>query len=99
MTLSTLHGWLPTVGSLVWQQMYDPQRPKHDSSIEERIAAGAGFYGKRRLMRVHSVTPDSHGPGIHRFALGEPDRHGPTSWTESDWCVLEDAAAEEGALF
>ncbi len=101
---STLDGWMPDVGSLVWQQMYDPQRPKHNSTIQERIAAGA-TYGTRFLTRVRAVTRNSD--NTVRFHTKDdgcghgmfPSRGHGDSWTNSDWCVLESAADVEGALW
>lgn len=112
---TTLEGWVPAVGGLVWQQLYDPTKPRWDSTIEERIANGQ-LYGARRMMRLYSVGPcpggcGSHdpGPGVWHFHLRDPWR--PTlrlfptdgregpSWCESDWVVLEDASEDGGVLF
>lgn len=61
MTASTLDGYTPAVGDLVWQQMYDPGHPEADSTIEERVAHGRP-YGPRRQMIVRSTTKnyDAH---------------------------------------
>lgn len=56
MSSTTLAGYVPEVGDLVWQQMYCPTRPAHDSSITERVAGGQ-TYGKRALMQVVAVVP------------------------------------------
>lgn len=58
---TTLDGYVPAPGDLVWQQMWSPQQPTPDSSIHERVAHGTP-YGERRLMVVDSVTPghDAH---------------------------------------
>jgi hypothetical protein len=91
---STLTGWQPHEGTLVWQQMYNPKRPTEGSSISERVTSGTP-YGPRRLMRLHGIVPDHGGPGITRWFLRDPDRPGSVSscsWVESDWCVLEDAS-------
>ena len=105
---STLDGWLPEIGGLVWMQMYDPQRPAYDSTIEERIAADVDTYGSRILTRVLGLVRDHDGrPGITRFHTKDdgcgpglfPSRGHGESWTESDWCVLEDASEDTGRLF
>lgn len=94
---STLTGWQPRVGDLVWQQMYSPQRPAVDSTIEERISAGA-TYGDRRRMIVTRVVPDFNVPGLTRWCMRKPGRDlGPAHWSyvESDWCVLEPVTLAE----
>lgn len=100
---STLTGWQPSVGDLVWQQMYSPQHPAHDSTITERIEHGR-TYCARRLMRLHGIRPDFRGQGVTRWFLMDPwrpvatgfptGREGP-SWVESDWCVLESVTLAE----
>ena len=57
MTSSTLDGYQPKPGDLVWEQMYRPSHPDWDSTIEERVAAGV-TYGTRQRMIVVSVTPN-----------------------------------------
>lgn len=72
-TRSTLTGWRPEPGTYVWQQMWSPVDPAHDSTLEERIERGA-FYGARRLHIVLRVTWDdpAHG-GRHRYLTLDAD--------------------------
>lgn len=111
---STLDGWQPRTGQLVWETIYSPHPP--GLTLRERIATG-NVYMPRMLMRVHGITPDYLGRGVTRWYLRDPDAklgsdptncegwfpskgHGP-SLVESDWAVLEDASDQEqqGALF
>lgn len=118
---TTVEGWIPEVGALVWLQLWNPTGPHIAATIQERIATGV-TYGRRRLMRVHRVSSCTGGchhaqdSGVLHFYLRHPGARfntdpssceglfptngveGP-SWCESDWAVLEDASAEEGALF
>lgn len=94
---STLHGWEPRVGDLVWVQMYSPQHPEIDSTIEERIAHGK-TYLERRLMIVTAVHPDHPRPGLTCWSTRKPGRDlGPAYWSgcDSDCCVLEEATEDE----
>jgi hypothetical protein len=94
---STLTGWTPAVGDLVWVQMYSPQLPEVDSTIEERIAHGK-TYMDRRLMIVMAVHPDHPRVGVTRWSTRKPGPDkGPAYWSgcDSDCCVLEDASSEE----
>jgi hypothetical protein len=94
---TTLRGWVPRIGELVWQTMYSPQRPAPDSTITERIEHGR-VYMARRLQVVVAVVPDYEGSGLTRWVTRKP---GPNqgaahhSHTESDWCVLESVTAAE----
>lgn len=54
---STLQGYVPQVGDLVWQQMYSPQLPYPGASIADRVAHGAR-HGPRRKMVLLEVVPD-----------------------------------------
>ncbi|MBO0811934.1 MAG: hypothetical protein J2P23_07790 [Microlunatus sp.] len=54
---STVAGWQPTIGQLVWETIYSPAYPDWHASIEERIVHGS-VYQPRHLMRVHGITPD-----------------------------------------
>ena len=63
-----MHGYEPKVGDLVWQQMYDPQMPAGDSTIQERIAGGMR-YGERRQMIVRHVVPH-YDPTAYARSLG-----------------------------
>lgn len=112
---STLDGtYTPAVGDLVWEQLYDPQRPANDSSIRERVDAGLEL-GERSLMELHKITRDydpteyARGLGadleprsVTRWYLvdpGKPNEPSRMSWVEDDWCVLEPAGEDQGALF
>ena len=102
------------VGDLVHEQLYDPSYPRWDASIEERIAEGLP-YGQRKRMLLSGITPNYNGAeyaqgigrdlpdrSVTRYWLVDPDRpndESHMSWVESDWCVLESAAAEEGMLW
>lgn len=100
---STLDGWQPAPGDIVWQQMWSPVTPRHDSTIEERIAHGVK-YKRRRRMEVVAVVRD-YELGLDRWILrpADPkDRRGEFhhSIVESDWCVLEpEDPADEGRLW
>lgn len=93
MTATTLDGYQPAPGDIVWQQMYNPQTPTPDSTITERVAAGA-TYGRPRLMIVREIHAHDDGRRT-RWVLQVTDpnrRRGGThgySWVEDDWCVLE----------
>ena len=102
------------IGDLVYEQLYDPSHPRWDASIEERVAGGH-FYGQRKLMLLSGIIPNYNGSEyaqsmgrdlpnriVTRYWLVDPDRpndESHMSWVESDWCVLESAAADEGMLW
>lgn len=115
--MSTLDGkYTPTVGDLVWQQLYSPQDPHWRATIEERVAGGV-LYGPRHLKRVAGITPNydptsyvrslgasniGEPKSVTRWWLVDPDRpndESHMSYVESDWCVLESAATDNGMLF
>lgn len=85
MSSSTLRGYVPQVGDLVWQQMYSPCSPALDSTIHDRVARG-DLYGERRRMVVRAVTPNYDSTAyarslgadvaprrVTRWALQDPD--------------------------
>ena len=102
------------VGDLVYEQMYDPSLPHWGASLEERIAEGRA-YGQRKLMLLAGITLDYNSSAyaqsmgrdlpdriVTRYWLVNPDRpndESHMSWTESDWCVLESAASDQGLLW
>lgn len=70
---STRTGWRPEPGTYVWQQMWSPVRPAPDSTLEERIALGE-HYGGRRLHILLSVTwNDPAHFGRHRYVTLDAD--------------------------
>lgn len=99
---STLDGtYRPTVGDIVWQQMYSPSTPSWTSTIAERVAHGT-TYKDRQKMIVRSVAYGAHRDGrpFTRWTLQplDPESHG-YSTVEDDWCVLEPVDPyEEGRL-
>jgi hypothetical protein len=102
------------VGDLVYAQMYDPSFPRWESPIEERVAFGH-LYGQRKLLLLSGISYDYNSAGyaqsmgsavpdrsVTRWWLVDPDRPNDEtrmSWVESDWCVLESAASDQGMLW
>lgn len=108
MSTTTLDGYVPAPGDLVWQQMYSPCDPAWDSTLAERIASGC-TYGPRRLMEVVTVTQlkpedraNEHDRAQWLLQDADPaDRRGefPYSSVTDNWCLLEDANVAEGRLW
>ena len=80
---STLTRYVPQVGDLVWLQMYDPQAPTPEATIEERVAHGQ-TYGQRRQMIVRGITPDYDSTAYSRSLGLDVAPRLVTRWTLQD---------------
>lgn len=53
---STLDGYVPQVGDVVWQRLYSPTQPSPDSTIQQRVEAGPAY--RSRLMILRGIMHD-----------------------------------------
>lgn len=93
---STLDGWRPFEGALVWLQVYNPAAPTWEASLAERVALDLRC-GEPRLMRLLSTKPEPDKPEVTRWFLHDAHRPGldHAAWADSEFCVLTDAADAE----
>jgi hypothetical protein len=107
MTRSTLEGWTPAVGQLVWQQLYNVGNAMSGPADLASAVEQGNTYGPRYLCRVLGVTVDHPNAGVTQIhtkddgcgpGLFPSKGHGP-SWADTSWGVWTDAAEEGGELF
>lgn len=63
--ITTLTGYQPQIGDIVEQQMYSPQEPDWDATIEERVTNGI-TYGDPRRMIIREIYPHYDANGYQR---------------------------------
>lgn len=83
---STLTGYVPEVGDLVWQQMWSPTAPHPHSSIEERVTHGEP-YGARRQMIVREIIENYDADAYSRSLAAAPETLPPRLVTR--WVLQE----------
>jgi hypothetical protein len=92
MSASTLTGWTPWTGALVWLTVYNPAAPTWEAILADRVDADLRV-GERRLMRLAATRFDKD--GVTHWYLVDATRGGDRSWADDQFCVLEDASDQE----